>query len=189
MVSGVRGDRWRPPKTVLPGLPGIRTVLSQGGRLVVVLDHVDVYAAGARLSVSAVVREHTRGEEQAARAYPEEFAEPSGEPPDELVRFGVAYSDGHRVSTLDRIEHDAPGPRLLVRFEEFFVFGCGEQDEDLFQVVWQLLAWPLPPPAPFRLVIAWPAWNIPESSATLDWAELARATARARTLWPNPAPP
>jgi hypothetical protein len=170
-----------PPEDVLLGLPGIRTVFYGSERSAVVLDHVDAYQQGARVSVSATLRTPTPGAERAGRCYPEEFTGPLGDPPDDLVRFELAYRDGTRVSTLDRPRHDASGPHLIVRFEESF--GYGEHDEDLLQVIWELLLWPLPPAEPFALAVEWPTCDIPLTRTTIDGAELTRAATEAKPLW------
>ncbi|TNM67749.1 hypothetical protein FHN55_10095 [Streptomyces sp. NP160] len=48
---------------------------------------------------------------------------------------------------------------------------------------------PLPPPGPVRFVVRWDAQGVPEATAEVDGAAIARAGAGAEELWPwEPAP-
>ena len=49
--------------------------------------------------------------------------------------------------------------------------------------------WGLPPPGPLTFACQWPTEQIPPSQAELDAGLVLAAAARARILWPAPAPP
>lgn len=46
-----------------------------------------------------------------------------------------------------------------------------------------LWLWPLPPPAPIELVVAWPDLDLPEAGCTLDGAAIVAAAADAVELF------
>jgi hypothetical protein len=48
--------------------------------------------------------------------------------------------------------------------------------------------WGLPPPGPLTFACQWPTEQIPPSQAELDAGLVLAAAARARILWPAPAP-
>jgi hypothetical protein len=104
--------------------------------------------------------------------------------PDSLLRFGVRFADGTRVTSLDESvgEDEWPSPRpdhpvLLV--EE----GGGSGSEDVIDLERSLWLWPLPPPRPFEVAVEWPLLGVELTFEELDGKAIVAASARARPYW------
>jgi hypothetical protein len=89
--------------------------------------------------------------------------------PDELLRFGVQFADGRRVTNMDRypfvLEDLPPDQPVLVEA------GVGGEGGHLGRgASWdlELAVQPLPPPGPLAFVCAWPGRGIPESRVEID---------------------
>jgi len=110
--------------------------------------------------------------------------------PDNLLRFGVRFADGTKVTTvgqrfdLARLPRDPPpGPQLSLMLGGASL-RSGDDDEGL--ITMGLWLWPSPPPETFELGVEWPAGGIELSIATLDGAAIASAAERSVPYWPDP---
>jgi hypothetical protein len=100
--------------------------------------------------------------------------------PDELLRFGVQFADGRRVTNMDRypfVPEDLPADQpVLVEA------GVGGEGGRLGRgASWdlELAVQPLPPPGPLAFVCAWPGRGIPESRVEIDAGLMLDAAAAA----------
>lgn len=178
----------QPPDDQLAALVPERRLLVTTDRLAVVLSHVDVYDSGCDLRLRIVVR-RTSGmsARRWADAHRAVFSEgpldaPAGGLPDELLRWGVAYRDGRKATTISGPfpfgdEHPGDGPVLSPHGGGG---GGGERSLEMSEDLW---LWPLPPAEPFDLVVAWPVFGVPETRFELDGAEIVAATTRVRPLF------
>jgi hypothetical protein len=165
---------------VLPGLVDLSLVIARAERVVLVLGPIEIWPSGALIRLSAVAREP--GTALLRALDPEIYAEAGRSwPPPELLRFGVEYADGRRVTNLtDAFPEvvDAAGILLSHRGESG---GSGG-----FESAYWLS--PVPPPGDVIVACQWPAYDIAESRHTLDGSVFREAAARARVLWPDSPP-
>jgi hypothetical protein len=104
-----------------------------------------------------------------------------GDPfPDELLRFGVQFADGRKVTNMGMYpfvpEDLAPDQPVLVEA------GVGGEGGRLGRgASWdlELALQPLPPPGPLAFVCAWPGRGIPESRVEIDAGLILDAAAAA----------
>jgi hypothetical protein len=111
------------------------------------------------------------------------FAGPDddGRLPDELVRFGVLFPDGVKVTNLD----DWPlSPGATAPVHGMDSAGSTGSDTQAQQTFW---VWPVPDHGDVVLVCEWPAAGIAETRLVLDGDHLRAAAARAEPVWPDEA--
>jgi hypothetical protein len=104
--------------------------------------------------------------------------------PDELLRFGVQFADGRKVTNMamypfvpEELPHDQP---VLVEA------GVGGEGGRLGRgAFWdlELAIQPLPPPGPLAFVCAWPGRDIPEARVEFDAGLILDAAAAARPFF------
>jgi hypothetical protein len=103
----------------------------------------------------------------------------AGEPlPDRLLRWGVRYRDGTKLTTIDRRERGSTEPILHAMLS-----GEGLRTGSMSSGV-RLWLWPLPPPEPFELAVEWPMGGIGLSITEIDGAAVAAASERSTDYWP-----
>jgi hypothetical protein len=177
---------WRRQRMeVLPGIAPVSLVLARTDNTVVGLTDVRGYPNGFAFVLRVRWRLVADPEEQPPWPFPD-WGSPDpleAEPlPDELLRFGVEFADGRKVTNLDMypfVPEDLP-PDQPVLFE-----GGGEGSEGgrLGRgAMWDLglAVQPLPPPGPLAFVCAWPAQGIPETRVEIDAGLVLSAAAAAR---------
>ena len=182
-----RRPRWfGPPEdelgTVLP--QGI--VLAHSDRAVIALSHTTVYSTGTAFEFVAQARGLTRAE--AHRVFNEQHAFEEADLPDALLRIGIEFADGGRVSNLggwraNRMlaspDAEPDGPLLLPH-------GGGGGTSTGSEVTMKLgyWLWPLPPSGPLRISCEWPLGAIALATAEINGAALRDAAQHVRRLWP-----
>jgi hypothetical protein len=95
----------------------------------------------------------------------------------EVFRFGVEYPDGRKATNIGHppFDEEPTGPVLMQR-------GGGGGGRSWSFGYW---LWPLPPPGPLRVVVEWPALDVPQTDLEVDGAVLAAAVADVDVLWPG----
>ncbi len=168
-----------PPLNALPGVAPVELVIARTDETVVALAGIQAYPAGFGFTLCLRLRNVSAREEQ-------QFPCLLGRVPfkgdpllDELLRFGVQFADGRKVTNLDRPSYDPehePDHPVLTQHGG----GGGGSAWDLEHWVW-----PLPPPGPIAFVCEWPARGITESRAEIEAASILEAAGRAVTFWPG----
>jgi hypothetical protein len=156
------------------GVPVVsRVLLARTEAVAVVLMDIVVFSSGVEFQL------YVRGRP------PDGFVDPfgvqsqldRGERPEDILRFGLVFSDGSRVSSVDDFPLTAePDPPLLI--------GRGGGG-DLSSWSSRYWLWPLPPPGVIGIVLEWRAKAIAPTRVPLDSAPLLEAAARCEKLWPD----
>jgi hypothetical protein len=177
-----------PPENVLGGVAPLRVVLARTERVAVAAIGANGYPTGVRFDVVVRMRPLEEGDD-AFDPFGHHLRRrrPRGEgwPPPDVLRFGVAFPDGRKATTLESPMWrgsdvgDPQGPVLQPRG------GGGGGGNSWTLGLW---LWPLPPPGTIDFVCEWPAEKIPETRVAVETAPLLEAAARAETLWPEEGP-
>lgn len=177
-----RGPRppWvAPPGTELGVGVAISLLLARTERVAVALEGGRAFSTGVELRLVVRRRPPDReDEERSERLDPFGWGPRSrrGAPNDNL-RFGVAFADGSKVTSLDPSHPPGDAPSTPVLWQRG---GGGDEDEQALH----LWLWPLPPPGPVGFVVRWPRENIPEVRHEVDAQIFLDAAARVTELWP-----
>ncbi len=172
-----------PPSNVLGVVLPVGLVLARAEEAVVAVPTATAYPTGFEFEVDVRVRGRRLDElMHGPPPWMHELRRVGPELPADLLRYGVEFADGSKLTSLHAFpgfEETPTGPVLVHRG------GAGGGGRWL-QTCW---VWPLPPPGTLALVCEWPAAGIALSRAELDARLLADAAERAEVLWENGAPP
>lgn len=175
---------FQPPSRHFAALVPDRRVVARAEGIAVVLSHLDVFPTGCsiRVRVSLVRPDGMSEEDWQARVHLELHGRHFGGrgERDGRLRFGVDLGDAGRAATdvwrgSHRDEPDAP-----VLQEQGGGSGGGRGEYNLNRNLW---LWPLPPAAPFDLVVEWQDEGIEETRVTLDGAAIVEAAADSGPLF------
>ena len=181
---------WRQQRMeVLPGVAPVSLLLARTADTVVGLTDVRGFPNGFVFLLRVRWRLVADPDAQLPWPFPD-WGSPdplNAEPlPDELLRFGVGFADGRKVTNLDMYpfvpENLAPDQPILVE-------GSGEGSEGgrLGRgALWDLglAVQPLPPTGPLAFVCAWPGRDIPETRVEIDAGLVLDAAAAAVPFFP-----
>jgi hypothetical protein len=201
-----RSPAWiGPPSGTLPGVVELETVLARTDEVAVCLRGVFAYPTGLSFDVvtmggpdaaeldldphSMMLHRHRhrhRHRRHTGRGRDEEL-------PPEMLRFGLEFADGTRVTNVGNDpwlamadagdeDDDSFTPRAPTLTEH----GGGGGGTDWEQSYW---LWPLPPPGRLTVVCEWPVARIPVTRVELDTAPIHAAAARAQVVFEFPERP
>jgi len=171
-----------PPGDLLGGWAGICEVLGESATATVSIIITRAYPTGVEFMVEGRV---TPGSGYDAAAYLDFYKDdaadiPDERPPDELLRIGLEYPSGGRMSTLpwsvQQVSPDALVPLLW--------FTSGSASSKVFTADFWVS--PLPTPGHLEFVIEWPLMDIPEQVRLIPCASILEAAGRARPLGQPP---
>ncbi len=164
---------WDQPDSYLGREVPIQFLLARSAMAIVAVRHVMAYPNGFAFQISF-------------RSLPGQVFDMHGfhgpqsrNDPDEIVRFGIEFADGSKVTNLDIMgiggptDHRPKGPVL-----EGGGGGGGDSRYDLNYWVW-----PLPPAGPIAFVCEWPAYGLSLTRYEIDSTPI-RAAAAQSTSWP-----
>lgn len=172
-------DPWRhryPPDNEIPGSIAFEAVLASTADLAVFMSGMSVFRHGIEFTVEVRVRPgRTRGD--GAERFDGDI-HGHGSSGNRLL-LGIESADGRRCANVwGRHAVDSPAPDDQ---PQLWPSGGGGSDRSA-SVSWFLS--PLPPPGGFRLISAWPAWDVPETVTDVAGELIREAAGRARGLWP-----
>ncbi len=177
------GYEGRRPAAWMPGVVPVELVVARSDEAAVVLSRISAFPDGFEFTVNSYLRRSVKRNRRGHPHHPmmwHGMVDPGKPVPDEILRFGVAWPDGGRATNLGgwgRNERDATEPAHGLE-----THSGGGSDREYSQQYW---AWPLPTSGPLRFVVAWPAFGIEETTASVDGEILVEAASRAQPVWPE----
>lgn len=171
------------PTFVLGHALPLTFLLARTPRAAVLVQHLTVFPNGFEFRVVAACR--LEGEiwdpMHGLAGFRGRPGQRGGEMSDEILRFGLQFADGSKVTNLgppmigptDRAQ---TGPMLM----HMGGSGGGEVVEQMYWV------WPLPPPGPLAFVCEWPKFGIELTRHEIDADLIRKASTQAIELWPGP---
>lgn len=178
-----------PPDNWLPGLVPVELTLGQSETAVVHISGIRVYPEGFQLAVlqgttdGALMNQSMMGMHD-----PQILARiREGGLPDELMRFGLEFSDGSKVTSIDGMSRFTEVPDFETPPSSPVLMANGGGGGGTFweQAFW---CWPIPPSGDIRLVCEWPSAGIERTSTVIDADLIIDTAKRAQRLW-DEAPP
>lgn len=167
-----------PPYGVLPGAVALEVVLAANERAAVSIGRCAAYATGFELDVRVLV---APGADQLDPSLNGVYHRPGrGSSYDEMLRFGIEFADGRKVTNVGGRGHGPGEPDGPVLWGMGGGGGGGRWHQDFW-------VWPLPPAGAVGFVSEWPAAGIALTRVDVDAQLLIDAAARAREMFPNQA--
>ena len=175
----VEREWFGPPLGVLPGLSLQRATPFRTADATLLIHRFEVFPTGVAFSADVYVR---RGGVVGIPLMVHGPRYREGDQfTDDLIRFGLQMSDGSSCSNIDRPPIDMiespdqpPVPPVI---------SCNGGSSGGSRITATYWWWLLPPEGTVTFFAAWPAYGIPESSATIDGTELRATALRAERLW------
>lgn len=165
-----------PPENALPGAFSLGLALVRTENVVITVHGGLAYPNG--FSFRATLLRRTEFDFQRGDPF-HRWHHQRGELTDDVLRFGVQFSDGAKATVFDGRrwlgEGKPTGPVLMQRGGS----GGGRTWDFGFWV------WPLPPDGPLAFVVEWPSEGIELTRAEIDAAVVRAAAEQAETLWPD----
>jgi hypothetical protein len=166
-----------PPENVLPAAFPLALQLARTDTVAITAQGGLAYPNGFAFRV--VLLRRTAPESEFASPF-HHWHRTRGELTEEMLRFGVQFSDGTKATVFDAhghfgAENDPTGPVLMQRGG-----GGGSRSWDF-----GFWVWPLPPDGPLAFVVEWPSEGIELRRAEIDASVVRAAAEQAETLWPD----
>lgn len=175
--------RMSAPENEFPAGAGVTVLLGRTDDAAVGLTQIEAFSTGFQFTLAVRLR-RTRPEFDQGRLFTLISSHTHSGieiPLENRLLLGLEYADGRRASTLQDARllrpGAAPDDRQLVLVQQ----GGAGGDQSVDQTYWVS---PLPPEGPVTVVLAWPAFGMPESRTVLDSAPIRAAADRSQLLWP-----
>jgi len=189
---------WDPPPLETGAVLAVDKTVARSPNVVIRLPTIRAFRHGCMLAVEVVQRQgeltaddfwDLRLSSHAGSGIPRvRHADPL---PRKLLRLGVRYADGSKVTTIETAEHwartagDPPTrPRLSSWPASSGVHSLGASRYMGFSN-FALWLWPLPPPEIFEFAVEWPIGGIELTFTELDGAAVLATAARSTDYWPD----
>ena len=177
-----------PPSDELPSVVSLGQFFHRGAQLVMAAKSVEVFSTGCLVEVvwSVLRAEESDNEwgritEQCFNRGP--YGLDTGSSRGGALRFGIALSDGRKLTTADL--HSAMSEGTVITGPGLTTAGGGggSGDDNQVSASIKFWLWPLPLAGDTRLVAQWDDLGMKESSVMLTGAQLGTAAARVQKYW------
>lgn len=165
------------PRGTLPGVVTVERILAQTDKIAVCVSRFAAYATGFEFDIVTMTADDQ--DDLDPLMFHHHHGMRSGaidEIPPELLRFGVQFSDGSKVTNTGGFPDDRGQPSGPV----MHAGGGGGGGGSWRQTQW---VWPLPPPGSLAIVCEWPALGIPLTRTELDAQPILDAATRAQVIF------
>src|SRR5579875_1698377 len=159
-----------------PGTVALEVILAVSQRAAVFLGRCAAYPTGVELEVRVLL---APGAEELDPSLNGIYRGPGRSSTYEsMLRFGIEFADGGRVSNVGGHGHRQGEPDGPVLWGMGGGGGGGRWHQDFW-------IWPLPPAGPLSFVCEWPAAELALTRVDVDGQELIDAAGRAREVFPS----
>jgi hypothetical protein len=165
-----------PPYGVLPGTVALEVILAGSERAAVYLGRCAAYPAGVELEVRVLLAPDAEELDPSLNGIYHRPGRSSSY--ESMLRFGIEFADGRRVSNVGGRGHGLDEPDGPVLWGMGGGGGGGRWHQDFW-------VWPLPPAGPLSFVCEWPAAEIALTRVDVDGQVLTEAAGRAREMFPD----
>lgn len=183
------------PRHELPSVVHVGRFLHLSPSFFMAVESVKVYSTGCLFELSWMLRRQDESDEKWDELNAAFFSQPHPRwtrdfTPLAALLCGVELADGSKATTGAMLNRPFPAYNAPDPVPPVLVFqgrgGSGGDDE--MASTGTLWLWPLPRAGDLRLVAQWTDMGMPESSITLDGAQLREAAAGAQQYWPEETP-
>lgn len=171
---------WLKPEDALPRIAALDLVLVHTDAVAIGLTGLWCYSNGFEFGLEVVLRQPDRRGKLMNAMHQVHTLEP-GEPiPPELLRVGLEFADGTKVTNMPGHGHPfGREPDRPILFGGARGGGHHTQSHHFW-------VWPLPPAGLLTFVCEWPYFQVGETQTTMDAELILDAAARSSPLWPSP---
>ena len=173
---------WMRPRHVLGKAVPISFLHARTPKAAILVQHLTAFPNGFEFQVTAVCRLEAGiwDPMHGLAGFRGRPGQRGGEMSDEILRFGVQFSDGSKVTNLGPpmigpTDKPGKGPMLM----HMGGTGGGDVAEQNYWV------WPLPPAGPLAFVAEWPKFGIALTRHEIDADVIREAARQAIELWPE----
>jgi hypothetical protein len=170
-----------PPWSEIGTVLAVQRVLARSENVVLNLSAIRAYRSGCTFQVEIALWPGA-DDIRDLRALILHSLRPGEALSDRLLRWGVRYAGGTKVTSIDRMDWlDRPAREPAGPLLRSFPYGAGETSLHGGVLLW---LWPLPPAEPFELAVEWPMGGIALTMVELDGADIVAAAERSADYWP-----
>jgi len=170
-------QRMSVPKNEAGGVVFVEPAVFRSAECALQLELTRVFSTGVQFQFRVVVRQQPARQPGPAPTAPPMLG--MGHTGDDALWVGVKLADGRKAT-------NAGGrpPSVELREDDVTLARIGGQIGGNSALLTYFLT-PTPPPGPVTLILAWPTFDIEESTLVIPGNELAAAAGRKVTLWPE----
>jgi hypothetical protein len=167
------------PRGVLPGTAPIELVLARNARAAVAVTKFGACPEGFDFDLVVLAADREEELDPMVMGYMRRPGRRGGTQ-EEMLRFGMQFADGSKVTNLSGPRFGAPGGGERPPGPVLQGNGGGGGGGEWHHRYW---VWPLPPPGPLAFVCEWPAAGIELTRVEIDAQPLIDAAGRAQEFF------